>query len=95
MVLSLAVKILLDRHAGDPQMRQRFLEEAQVMGQLQHPGVPAVHQLGTFPDGRPYLAMKLIKGHTLARMLAGTSGPSGMVAPSAVGPGKFLPGFVS
>src|SRR5262249_57124159 len=33
------------------------------------PGIPAVHQVGTVPDGRPFLAMKLIKGRTLETML--------------------------
>ncbi len=38
-------------------------------GQLQHPAIPAVHDLGTLPDGRPFLAMKLVRGHTLADLL--------------------------
>ena len=33
------------------------------------PGIPAVHQVGTYADGRPFLAMKLIKGRSLADML--------------------------
>ena len=33
---------------------------------MQHPGIPAVYQVGTLADGRPFLAMKLIKGDTLA-----------------------------
>jgi serine/threonine-protein kinase len=66
---SLAVKILLDRHAGDPAMSRRFLEEARVCGQLQHPGVPPIHDLGELADGRPFFAMKLVKGHTLAQLL--------------------------
>jgi hypothetical protein len=36
---------------------------------LQHPGVPAVHELGTLSDGRPFLAMKLVKGQTLSYQL--------------------------
>jgi hypothetical protein len=36
---------------------------------LQHPGVPAVHELGTLSDGRPFLAMKLVKGQTLSDQL--------------------------
>src|SRR5262249_26684686 len=43
--------------------------EARVTGQLQHPGIPTVHQVGTLSDGRPFLAMKLIKGSTLAAIL--------------------------
>src|SRR5262249_55419065 len=48
---------------------RRFLEEARLMGQLQHPGVPPVHDLGELPGGRPFFAMKLIKGRTLAQLL--------------------------
>src|SRR5262249_44421712 len=44
--------------------------EARVTGQLQHPGIPAVHQVGTLSDGRPFLVMKLIKGSTLAAILS-------------------------
>jgi hypothetical protein len=43
---------------------------------LQHPGIPADHQVGTLPDGRPYLAMKLIKGQTLEDILKGRVDPA-------------------
>jgi tetratricopeptide (TPR) repeat protein/serine/threonine protein kinase len=66
---SLAVKVLLARHRGKADVARRFLEEAQVMGQLQHPGIPPVYDLGALPDGRPYFALKLIKGQTLAALL--------------------------
>src|SRR5262249_49796413 len=46
----LAVKVLLGRHR-EPALVRRFVEEAQVAGQLQHPGVVPVHDLGTLPDG--------------------------------------------
>src|SRR5207244_808870 len=42
-----------------------------ITGQLQHPGIPAVHQVGTLSDGRPFLAMKLVKGQTLDEQLRG------------------------
>jgi PAS domain S-box-containing protein len=51
-------------------MVARFLREARITGQLQHPGIPPVHEIGWLPDGRPFLAMKLIHGHTLADLLA-------------------------
>jgi len=34
-------------------VKPRFVEEARITGQLQHPGIPAVHQVGTLSDGRP------------------------------------------
>jgi serine/threonine-protein kinase len=65
----LAIKVLLESHRGDPEVVRRFVEEAQIGGQLQHPGVVPVYELGTFPDRRPYFAMKLVKGRTLASLL--------------------------
>jgi hypothetical protein len=65
----LAVKVLLEEHQNHPAMVQRFIEEAQIGGQLQHPGIPPVLELGRFPDGRPCIAMKLVKGRTLAALL--------------------------
>src|SRR5262249_51803850 len=54
----LAVKVLRPQFRSQAPARRRFLEEAQVTGQLQHPGVPPVHELGTLADGSPFLAMK-------------------------------------
>src|SRR5262245_21807207 len=64
-----AVKLLADRYPADSPAAQRFLSEARITGQLQHPGIPAVHQVGTLTDGRPFLAMKLIRGSTLEAIL--------------------------
>jgi tetratricopeptide (TPR) repeat protein len=64
-----AVKLLSDRYPPDSPTALRFLSEARITGQLQHPGIPAVHQVGTLGDGRPFLAMKLIKGSTLEAIL--------------------------
>jgi serine/threonine protein kinase len=55
-----AVKLLSERYSAGSQAAQRFLSEARITGQLQHPGIPAVHQVGTLADGRPFLVMKLI-----------------------------------
>jgi tetratricopeptide (TPR) repeat protein/tRNA A-37 threonylcarbamoyl transferase component Bud32 len=64
-----AVKLLSPRYPADSLPAQRFLSEARITGQLQHPGIPAVHQVGALADGRPFLAMKLIKGSTLEALL--------------------------
>ena len=69
----LAVKVLLERYRDHPAMIRRFVEEAQISGQLQHPGVVPVYEIGVLSDHRPYFAMKLIKGRTLAELLAGRS----------------------
>jgi serine/threonine-protein kinase len=73
---TLAVKMLLKGHQDRPESKQRFLEEAQVLGQLQHPGIPPVHDLGELSDGRPFFAMKLIKGRTLAELLRERPSPA-------------------
>src|SRR5436305_1669917 len=51
--------------ADDAASRARFLREAEITGALEHPGVIPVYGLGTHPDGRPYYAMRLVRGETL------------------------------
>src|SRR5690348_14120562 len=47
-----AVKVLQQKYAADPGAARRFADEARIAAQLQHPGIPPVHDLGTLPDGR-------------------------------------------
>jgi serine/threonine-protein kinase len=70
----LAVKVLLAKHATRPEVVRRFVEEAQIGGQLQHPGVVPVYDIGRFGD-RPFFTMKLVKGQTLAALLSERSEP--------------------
>ena len=65
----LAVKVLLEKHRGNPELVRRFVEEAQIGGQLQHPGIVPVYELGQLPDQRLFIAMKLLRGRTLAALL--------------------------
>jgi eukaryotic-like serine/threonine-protein kinase len=60
-----ALKQILERHADDPVSRQRFVAEAEITGGLEHPGVVPVYGLGTYGGGRPYYAMRFIKGDSL------------------------------
>ncbi len=60
-----ALKELLDSVADDPVSRHRFTEEAEITGQLEHPGVVPVYALGVDRRGRPFYAMRLVRGHTL------------------------------
>ncbi len=71
-----AVKVLQSNLDPNGSTAHRFVDEARITGQLQHPGIPAIHQTGVLPDGRPFLAMKLIKGRTLHDLLERRSDPS-------------------
>jgi Flp pilus assembly protein TadD len=64
-----AIKVLVERFAPDSGTARRFADEARIAAQLQHPGIPPVHDVGTLADGRPFLAMKLIKGQVLDQVL--------------------------
>jgi eukaryotic-like serine/threonine-protein kinase len=72
----LAVKVLLEQHRDRPELVRRFIEEAQIAGQLQHPGIVPIYDLGAFADRRPYFSMKLVKGRTLAELLAERESPT-------------------
>ncbi len=72
----LAVKVLLEEHQDTPDLVRRFVEEAQIGGQLQHPGIVPVYELGSFSDHRPYFTMKLVKGRTLATLLKERADPA-------------------
>jgi formylglycine-generating enzyme required for sulfatase activity len=60
-----ALKEIHPQLADYAECRARFLLEAEVTGSLEHPGVVPVYSLGTWPDGRPYYAMRLIRGKSL------------------------------
>src|ERR1700687_3744587 len=72
----LAVKVLREHMSGRAHMEQRFIEEARIGAQLQHPGIVPVYALGKLPDERPYFTMKLVKGRTLAELLAERPNPA-------------------
>jgi serine/threonine protein kinase/WD40 repeat protein len=72
----LALKVLREAHQEKPEIIHRFIEEAQIGGQLQHPGIAPVYELGQFGDRRPFFTMKLVKGKTLAALLADREDPA-------------------
>jgi len=71
-----AFKILDKRLCERMDVVQRFVEEAQIGGQLQHPGIVPVYDLGLMADERPYFTMKLVKGRTLANLLSERETPT-------------------
>src|SRR5204863_5363929 len=64
-----ALKEIQERHADQAGSRARFVLEAEITGGLEHPGIVPVYGLGTYADGRPYYAMRFIKGDSLTEAL--------------------------
>ena len=62
-----AVKYLLDQ--SDPRKQARFVEEAQITGQLEHPNIVPIHELGIDGQGRLFFAMKMVHGRSLQQIL--------------------------
>ncbi|HEX4608986.1 MAG TPA: tetratricopeptide repeat protein [Urbifossiella sp.] len=83
-----AIKVILRPEATAPaelsQVAGRFVRESRITGRLTHPGIPPTYQLGALDDGLPFLAMKLVRGRTLAALLADRPDP-----------GHDLPRFVA
>ena len=69
-----AIKVLHPELSDAPEVLDRFVEEAQIGGQLQHPGIVPVYELGVAGE-QPFFAMKLVKGQTLAALLAARKAP--------------------
>jgi len=62
-----AMKVLSGE--GSPSALARFVEEAQLTAQLEHPAVVPVHDIGRLPDGRLYFTMRLVEGTTYRDVL--------------------------
>jgi tetratricopeptide (TPR) repeat protein/tRNA A-37 threonylcarbamoyl transferase component Bud32 len=60
-----ALKRIRSQQANSPIRTERFLLEAKITGRLEHPGIVPVYGMGTHADGRPFYAMRLIRGETL------------------------------
>ena len=60
-----ALKRIKRDHAADQDKRARFVVEAEITGRLEHPGIVPVYGLGTYDDGRPFYAMRFIRGDNL------------------------------
>jgi serine/threonine-protein kinase len=60
-----ALKVLRPQSAAAHEARERFVREARVQGQLEHPAVVPVYDLGVTPGGTAYFTMKRVRGRTL------------------------------
>ncbi len=75
---------ILERHTalkvlsaapGERRKRERFLDEARITGQLEHPNVVPVYEFGTNPQGHDYINMKLVQGETFLQRIKGGGTP--------------------
>jgi serine/threonine protein kinase/Flp pilus assembly protein TadD len=73
-----ALKIL---RRNDEATRLRFEAEAQITGQLEHPNIVPVHDLGRDDEGQPYYVMKFVRGSTLKSVITEFYSPSAETGP--------------
>src|SRR6266540_3856956 len=66
---NVAIKVLPNAAASDPERRQRFEQEARSASALNHPNILTVHDIGE-ADGTVYIAMELVEGKTLRELVA-------------------------
>jgi eukaryotic-like serine/threonine-protein kinase len=64
-----ALKEIKPEHCDDKRTRERFVLEAEITGALEHPGIVPIYGLGHYPDGRPYYAMRFVRGDSLEALI--------------------------
>lgn len=69
-----AIKVLMPDLEGEPDIRERFMREARIAGQLMHRNVVTVYDIGE-EDGRLYIVMEQLKGMTLGQHLKQLEAP--------------------
>jgi tRNA A-37 threonylcarbamoyl transferase component Bud32 len=74
---TVALKQIKSQWADDEDSRARFLLEARITGRLEHPGIVPIYALGADATGRPYYAMRLIRGESLLEVIHRFHGPRG------------------
>ena len=70
---TIAVKMMKPHHSSSPEARVRFLSEAAVTGDLDHPNVVPIHELGKDETGQLFYAMKHVRGTEWCMVLPGNS----------------------
>ncbi|MHC5082015.1 MAG: serine/threonine protein kinase, partial [Planctomycetota bacterium] len=76
-----AMKVALAEGEGSVGHLRRFLNEAKITAQLEHPNIPAIHDLGVDDEGRRFFTMKMVKGDTLGQVLESMQDAGGEIGP--------------
>ena len=76
-----AMKVITGDWQESREFIERFIKEAQVQGQLEHPNICPVHELGVDDSGQVYFTMKMVQGASLADMIIRTKESSGADEP--------------
>jgi serine/threonine protein kinase/formylglycine-generating enzyme required for sulfatase activity len=66
---TVAVKTLKQGLQSEPNVARRFIDEAHVTAQLEHPNIVPVYDMGWLPDGQPYYTMRIVKRQSLRDVL--------------------------
>ena len=64
-----AFKELLPKALRNKAVVERFIEEAQITGQLEHPGIVPIYDIGYQENGAPFYSMKLVRGSNLEKAI--------------------------
>ena len=70
LMRTLVMKTLIEGREADPYVVKKFVEEAQITAQLEHPNIVPVHSFGRFSE-EVFFTMKLVQGVTLKDILRG------------------------
>src|SRR5262245_29384977 len=68
----IAIKVMLEKYAGDADAVARFRREALAASRIGNPHIIDVRDIGTGPDGRPFVVMELLEGFPLSQVLRQT-----------------------
>ena len=69
-----AIKILHPDFARQPDVVNRFFNEARAVNRIAHPSLVQVHEFGYLPNGTAFIVMEFLSGETVAKRLAGSGG---------------------
>jgi serine/threonine-protein kinase len=79
-----ALKVVHAEHAKNPELAERFSREAMATSRIEHPNVISAIDFGKLPDGTAYLAVQLVRGPSLSRVLS-AEGPMPWARTATIG----------